>query len=740
MSSSTDAPVDTPDASSPAAQHAVALHGALQKYWGYETFRPLQREAMACVMGNRDSVVVLPTGGGKSLCFQAPAVCLPGTAVVVSPLISLMKDQVDSLNACGIRAAALNSTMGAEEKRQVSEGVRSGEIKLLYAAPERLVLGGMLQFLANVDVSFIAIDEAHCISSWGHDFRPEYRGLSRLKEVLPNARMHAYTATASEQVQQDIAQQLGLANPEYLVGSFDRPNLIYRVKRIANRLNQIREIVERRRGESGVIYCISRKEVEKTAAALVSLGVNAAPYHAGLSDQERHKNQEDFIEERIEVIVATVAFGMGIDKSNVRYVIHSGMPKSLENYQQESGRAGRDGLEADCMLLYSAGDAALWRRMMESSDTGVSEGAHKSLVAISNFCNSVACRHQTIVSYFGQELEKENCGACDVCLGELDLVEDPVVTSQKILSCVARLDQRYGGDYTAKVLVGSIEARIKDQRHDQLSTHGLLKSESNTTVRDWIEQLVGQGYLQKTGDYDVLQITDAGASLLRGKGSPRLLKPTKTKSSSRGAAEANWEGVDRGLFERLREVRNEMAAERSVPAYIVFGDASLRDMARKRPGSLETFRSVQGVGEKKLADFGERFVGEIVTYCQAEEVETDVNTVAVSPVSNEERPAVSMSAMASFGYFRQGKTIEETVTEMDRARSTVVGYLNQFLKAEGVTDPTTWVDAETANKIEAAIAEVGLKGLKPIYEQLGEEVDYDSIRIVATCVGNRELL
>lgn len=695
---------------------------------------------MQCVMADRDSVVVLPTGGGKSICFQAPAVCREGTAVVVSPLISLMKDQVDALRECGIEAAAVNSSMGFDEKREAAQRIRDGHTKLMYVAPERLLQSNTLSFLTQFDVSFIAIDEAHCISSWGHDFRPEYRGLRQLKEVLPGVAIHAYTATASEQVRRDIALQLGLREPEFLVGSFDRPNLVYRVGRAKNKLGQIQQMVKRHKGESGIVYCISRKEVERTAAALCELGTNAAPYHARLSDKERQDHQEAFIEERVDVIVATVAFGMGIDKSNVRYVIHAGMPKSIENYQQESGRAGRDGLEADCMLLYSPADGTTWRKMTDMSDATAAKAALESIDKMSRFAGAVACRHRLLVQHFGQDYEKDNCGACDVCLGDLELVEEPLILAQKVLSCVARLDQRFGGDYTSKVLAGSAEARILDQGHDRLSTYGLLKEHPTSTIRDWIEQLVGQGFLQKSGEYDLLQLTETGLDLLKGNAAPRLLKPAgKQKRDRRGTVAADsWEGVDRGLFEELRGLRGTLAAEHGVPAYIVFGDAALRDMARMRPSTQEAFAEVKGVGQKKLEEYGEEFVTAIANYCQKHELTTDqgIPEPKPQPVGDDEFVPTA-PALAAFKHFRDGQSIEETVASMSRARSTVVGYLNQYIKHEAITDPTTWVEGSTARQVEEAIEEVGLKGLKPIYVQLGEAVDYDSIRIVASCVANR---
>ena len=600
----------------------------LKRYWGYDSFLPLQQEAMECVLAGRNSVVVLPTGGGKSLCFQAPALYLPGLAVVVSPLIALMKDQVDGLRSCGVAAACLNSSLSHEEQRQVANDIRAGGLRLLYVAPERLVTEGTLEFLKQANVSLIAVDEAHCISAWGHDFRPEYRALRVVKDAFPGIGVHAYTATATQQVRTDIAQQLGLTDPEVLVGSFDRPNLIYRIQRRTDRLNQVCEVMNRHPGDSGIVYCISRADVDRTTAALVKRGHRALPYHAGMSGEDRRRNQEAFITEKADTIVATVAFGMGIDKSNVRYVIHAGMPKTLEHYQQESGRAGRDGLDAECCLFYSGSDFRVWKQILEQTPEDARTGQLHSLSAMYNFCTSVVCRHRALVAHFGQQLESVACKACDVCLGDLDVVDDSLTIGQKILSCVVRLGQRFGGDYTSLVLAGSKDQRILSNRHDQLSTWGILADSDRRAIRDWIEQLAEQDYLAKVGEYNVLHLTSEGRQLLRGEVTPRLLKPSapakKSERSAKTVAADSWEGVDSELFEALRRLRREKSDERGVPAYVVFGDAALRDMARRRPSTLDGFLQVHGVGEKKCADYGADFLDCIVQHCHSRELPTDV--------------------------------------------------------------------------------------------------------------------
>jgi ATP-dependent DNA helicase RecQ len=588
---------------------------ALKRYWGYDGFRPLQREAMECVVRGRDSIVVLPTGGGKSLCYQVPALLLPGLTLVVSPLISLMKDQIDALAGCGIPSGRLDSTLSAGEKDRVSRELGAGGLRLLYVSPERLLSPGFLDFLKGLGVSSIAIDEAHCVSMWGHDFRPEYRRLGVLRQAFPGVPIGAYTATATEQVRGDIAAQLGLGEPEVLVGSFDRPNLVYRVRRRTEGVRQVRDVIDRHAGESGIVYCLRRSDVDRLTETLRRQGYRAAAYHAGMSDEERHRSQNAFIREEADIIVATVAFGMGIDKSNVRYVVHAAMPRSLEHYQQESGRAGRDGLEAECVLLHSGADYVTWKRIILESEPQTVENGLGKLGQMSRYCRGVSCRHRAILAYFGQPPGREPCGACDICLGEVEGIADPVVVAQKILSSVLRQGERFGADYTAGVLCGSREERIVANGHDRISTYGILKAETRPAVRDWIEQLVEQEYLARVGDYGVLKLTAPGRRALAGEERPLLLAAPAARRAPKAAVEKDsWDGVDRALFERLRALRRTLAAEAGVPAYIVFGDATLRDLARKKPATRDDLLAVTGIGEKKLELYGARVLAEIRTH------------------------------------------------------------------------------------------------------------------------------
>jgi ATP-dependent DNA helicase RecQ len=602
------------------------LQEIIVRHWGFRTLRPLQDQAMQAVLDGRDSLVVLPTGGGKSLCYQAPAVLRGGTTVVISPLIALMKDQVDSLRACGVAAAQIDSSLSADERFAYEMDVRQGEVRLLFLSPERLVQTDFYRILQKIDVRTFAIDEAHCISHWGHDFRPEYRQLSRLREFFPQAAVHAYTATATEQVRADIIAQLALQEPVVLVGNFDRPNLTYRVLPRHEVTKQALEVIERHDGEAGIVYCLRRRDVDELAATLQKKGLKAMPYHAGMSSEQRQATQEAFSSERVDVIVATVAFGMGIDRSNVRFVLHTAMPKSLEHYQQETGRAGRDGLEAECVLLYSGGDTVTFRSMLEKSAREAGNEAHlpgvfKHLDDMDRYCRGAICRHRALVQYFGQPYEAERCNACDLCLGDTEEVPDALVVAQKILSCVARVKQNFGIAHVAAVLRGENTENVRKRGHEQLTTFGLLKVHSKADVRDWVYQLIGQGVLLQVGaEYPLLKLNDASWEVMRGERSVRLVQLARRKKGEapvKSRAETtSWEGVDRELFEALRRLRRQLAGERQVSPFIIFTDNTLRELARARPTTLERMRLVPGVGDKRLRDFGALFLTLIADYCR----------------------------------------------------------------------------------------------------------------------------
>jgi ATP-dependent DNA helicase RecQ len=616
------------------------LHTIIARHWGISQLRPLQEPAINAVIAGRDSLVVLPTGGGKSLCYQAPAVLCGGTTVVVSPLISLMKDQVDDLRSCGVNALQLNSAQSLNERLECVKEIRRGQVRLLFVSPERLIQTDLYELLEEIEVRTFAIDEAHCVSHWGHDFRPEYRQLARLREMFPQASVHAYTATATERVRHDIIEQLRLRDPEILIGNFDRPNLTYLVVPRNNTVNQILEIIERHQGEGGIVYCLRRSDVDNLTVSLNNRGITAMPYHAGLSSEQRNETQDAFTAEQCDVVVATVAFGMGIDRSNVRYVVHAGLPRSLEHYQQETGRAGRDGLEAECVLLYSGADFFVWKSIIEKSasepglDSSFLPNSLKQLNDIDNYCRAAACRHSLLVRYFGQAFDKEACAACDICLGYTVAVPDAGVVAQKILSCVARAKERYGVNYIASILRGENSQTIRNRGHDKLSTYALLKDQTAADIRDWVYQLVSQGVLRQEEletefgrSVPILRLNAASWEVMRSERSVRLLKPVRGKKgepTSKSKTETvSWSGVDRDLFEELRQLRKRLAQERQVPPYVIFPDATLRELASVRPSSLPRLRRIYGIGDAKLADFGQQFLDLLIEQCKSRGLEMD---------------------------------------------------------------------------------------------------------------------
>jgi ATP-dependent DNA helicase RecQ len=742
---------------SSAAASLSELRKVIERHWGYRTLRPLQEPAMRAVLEGRDTLVVLPTGGGKSLCYQAPAVLRGDTTVVVSPLISLMKDQVDSLRGSGIAAAQIDSSLSPTERSAYEMDVMQGEIRLLFVSPERLVLTDFYRMLQRIDVRTFAIDEAHCISHWGHDFRPEYRQLNRIRELFPKASVHAYTATATEQVRRDIVKQLGLRDPEVLVGNFDRPNLTYRVLARDNLLKQVLEVINRHTGEAGIIYCLRRADVDELTANLQDKGYKALPYHAGLAPEQRQATQEAFAQERCDLVVATVAFGMGIDRSNIRFVLHTAMPKSVEHYQQETGRAGRDGLEAECVLLHSGADFLTWKSVLEKSaaepgvDASFLPNALRHLNDMDRYCRGAVCRHRALVQYFGQSLEADNCGACDFCLGDTEEVPDALVVAQKILSCVARVQQNglgFGAGHVISVLRGEDTEKVRKFGHEKLSTFGLLPDRAKVAIRDWIYQLLGQGVLAQEdlalpsgGKVPILRLNGASWEVMRKQRAVRLVQTVRRKKGEKleksRSDTVSWEGVDRELFEALREVRRKLAEERQVPPYIIFNDSTLRQLAAMRPSTPERMRTVSGVGDAKLRDFGERFLEIIRGHCRARGLPAD-NRLPAAKSEAPARPAVRPNPLKdlAFEQFRQGAPVEDVMHQTNRGRSSVNDYLCEFIRTERPASITTWVPADTYERIAAAARQVGTDRLKPIFLALGEQVSYDDIRLVVTHLGS----
>lgn len=736
------------------------IEDTISRYWGFSQLRPLQEAAIKSVLAGEDSLVVLPTGGGKSLCYQAPAVMRGDTTIVVSPLISLMKDQVDGLRECGISAIQYNSSQTARERNAAEVEILKGNVRLLFVSPERLVGTDFHRLLQQVKVSTIAIDEAHCISHWGHDFRPEYRQLRLLRHFFPGVSVHAYTATATEQVRADIIQQLGLENPKVLVGNFDRPNLTYRVHSRRDLLKQVLEVVSRHKNEAGIVYCIRRKEVDELTVALKKNKVNAMAYHAGLTAEERSQTQEAFLAEQCDLIVATVAFGMGIDRSNVRFVLHTGMPKSLEHYQQETGRAGRDGLEAECALLYSGSDVLLWKSIMEKSATEQSEDSNffersvEHLNEMSRYCRGAICRHRALVEYFGQTFNEENCSACDICLGETISVDGADVIAQMILSCVARIKAPFGAGHIVSVLRGENTEGVRKWSHDQLSTFGLLKEHDKADIRDWIDQLVGQGALEHEDKLldsglrvPVIKLNAGSWKVMRKETSIRLLRPMRrSKGESRAKEPASSLPLDddeKILFEELRALRRLIAKERRCQPYMVLNDATLRELARIRPSSQPKMLNIHGIGQTKLQEFGDRFWTLVYEHSRAHGLILD-NTAPqiiarssqrISPPAMAVAPAEQKLTLKERKekireLFRRGADIETVMAETSLTRNTCTEHLCAYVRDESPASVSNWVSETTYNKVAAAANEVGQTKLRPIYLHLEEQIAYDDIRIV----------
>lgn len=726
------------------------LREVIARQWGFASLRPLQERAMRAVLAGRDSLLVLPTGGGKSLCYQAPAVLRGEITVVISPLISLMKDQVDALRENGVPAVQLNSSLSPEEIREGENAILRNEVRLVFASPERMATSSFRRLLAQANVRTFAIDEAHCISHWGHDFRPEYRQLKHLKQLFPQASIHGFTATATERVRADIVAQLGLQNAEVLVGNFDRPNLTYRVVPRGNLMGQVFDCLDRHKGEAGIIYCIRRRDVDDLTMALKSRGINALPYHAGLTPEVRKETQTAFADEKCDVVVATVAFGMGIDRSNVRYVLHTGMPKTIEHYQQEAGRAGRDGLEAECVLLYSGSDAVTWKFLLEKS-TGDSEQpvdpeylqhAYRHIADMERYCLPITCRHRSLVEYFGQTYEAENCQACDLCLSDAEAHPDSQVIAKKILSCVARVKESFGVGHVISVLRGENIVAIREREHDKLTTYGLLREFSKSDLRDYVQQLIGLGVLERVGDdYPILKLNAASWDVMKDRQTVRLLyipvleKETAGKPSKRSKAEtASWEGVDHELFEALRVLRREFAEQRGVAPYMILSDATLRELARVRPSSLEGLRMIYGIGEAKLRDYGEPFLGAVNQHCGVRTLSRDnprSAPVSAPPEKGSSRPP-SAAKLTAFEMFRRGESLDDVVAKTGRSRTTVADYLGEFIRTERPESIAVWVPDDIYQQVAAAARREGTERLKPIFVALEEKVPYDIIRAVVS--------
>ncbi len=708
------------------------LLAPLKQYFGFSSFRPLQEQIIRDALAGKDVFALLPTGGGKSLCFQLPALVRPGLTVVVSPLIALMKDQVDALVESGVAATFLNSSLAAGESRPRLRGLHQGEYRLLYVAPERLMLPGFLDDLQRWNVNLIAIDEAHCISEWGHDFRPEYRQISSLRELFPNVPFMALTATATERVRADIVKQLHLHEPQVYVASFNRPNLTYRVLAKSGAYEQVLDFVRSRPKESGIVYCQARKTAESVALKLNEDGVPARAYHAGLPGDERSRNQELFLRDEVRVICATIAFGMGINKPNVRFVIHHDLPKNVEGYYQETGRAGRDGLPSECVLLFSAGDVVKQKGFIEEKpDPHEQQIAREQLQQMVHYAEISECRRASLLDYFGEEFPETNCSGCDNCLSPR-ATYDGTLAAQKFLSCVYRVREKggfnVGMNHIIEVLTGADTEKIRNWGHAQLSTYAIGKGTGRAEWAAICRELIRLGLLaQSAAKFPVIQLTNEGREFLKQRKTIQLTKPIS--APAKPVKHAGEIACDEGLFERLRALRKRLADERGVPPYIVFSDVALRQMARQYPENEGEFARISGVGEKKLHDFGSTFLGEISTHLATNARQIFADDSFTGPQPAPTRSRLNDTARESLKRFRDGASAADIARHRGLTTGTIYSHLATAVEAGESVPLEMLLSPAEQEEMAAAFRKYGWGNLVGVRDSLGGRVEIGVLRI-----------
>jgi ATP-dependent DNA helicase RecQ len=752
-------------------QSAPSLLPLLKQYFGFSSFRPLQEEIIRDSLAGRDTFALLPTGGGKSLCFQLPALARDGLTVVISPLIALMKDQVDALHAAGAPATFLNSSLNQTEGRDRYRRLHNGEFRLLYVAPERLMLDGTLDALRQWNVRLIAIDEAHCISEWGHDFRPEYRQIAQLRPMFPDVPMMALTATATERVRADIVTQLRLRDPRCYVASFNRPNLTYRVVPKSKGYEQLLDFVRARPREAGIVYCASRAATEKLAERLNADGVKARAYHAGLTPKERSENQELFLRDEVRVICATIAFGMGINKPNVRFVVHYDLPKNIESYYQETGRAGRDGLPGECLLLFNAGDAVKQMRFIdEKPNPREQQIAREQLQQMVHYAESAGCRRAELLAYFGEDwsaghsvvgqasrlsggahndkptasqltvsnrtggtpvpLHSEGCGGCDNCLAPRETF-DGTVSAQKFLSCVYRIRQHshfgVGLNHVIEVLTGADTDKVRKWGHTQLTTYNIGHEHTRKEWQAIGRELIRLGHLSQTNEkFSTLELTREGNAVLKERKPVTLTRPMKVPVQA--AHQTGEITCDETLFERLRGLRKNLADERGVPPYIIFSDVALRQMARNYPASESEFSRISGVGAQKLREFSAVFLAEIAKHLatNARQIFADDSFTAAPPP----RPVLTDTVRGSLRRFRAGETVDEIARARQIVSGTVHGHLATAIEAGEAVPLPALMNEEDWDCMSGALREHRGASLTPVFNALGGRYDFGLLRIV----------
>lgn len=702
----------------------------LKETFGYDTFRPLQREVIENVLARRDTLAVMPTGGGKSLCYQIPSLLFDGLTVVVSPLISLMKDQVEQLRAYGVPALFLNSSLTPQEYLENMDYVKRGEVKLLYVAPETLLAPRILSLLAGLKVDCLTIDEAHCISEWGHDFRPEYRQLVQVRKQFPQAVCLALTATATSRVRQDIRSTLQFSTSNEFVASFNRENLYIEVASKRDPTQQTIDMLERYKDQSGIVYCFSRKQVDELASYLISRGYSARPYHAGLEDIDRKRNQEAFIRDDVQIIVATIAFGMGINKPNVRFVIHYDLPKSIEGYYQEIGRAGRDGLPAHCLLLYSYADVAKLNYFIDQKEGDERRVAIQHLNAIVGYAeDETNCRRKPLLNYFGETYAADNCSNCDNCTSSPTPLMDVTIPAQKFLSCVKRADEKFGAGHITDILLGSKNEKILRWGHNKLSTYGIG---AELTKKQWMHlarQLLSTGYVKQEGEYHTLSLTPKALEALR-KRAPILGVLQEAERVRK--KERKKEGIEynHALFAILRQKRKEMADEAGVPPYVIFSDRTLTEMAAYCPQSTASLLNISGVGQVKLRQYGDTFLEVIKTYCEKHGLK-EIRKEAPREKSDTNRRYFIVAEA-----FNAGETVEYLMRKYGVTVGTILDHLSRYLAAGNALRKDSDLQSLTSampdqqQAIFAAFDELSPTYLKPVYDKMNGVLNYDELKIL----------